>query len=608
MGFRPAIELISMNKELLLSLPENPGIYKYYNKDESLIYVGKAKNLKKRISSYFNKQSSESRKTKKLISEIRDIKFVIVNSEFDALLLENNLIKENQPKYNILLKDDKSFPYICISDDRFPKIYSTRRNNNELGIFYGPYTSVKAMNNVLNLIRTLYKIRTCNFNLSEKNIEQKKFKLCLEYHIGNCLAPCENLQTEADYLEEIAQCKNILKGNLGIVKTHFKEGMHQASESLDYEEAQKYKIKLDLLEKFQTKTLIVNPKLNYTDIFSLISYDQRMIVNYMKIDNGIINISDTFHIDKKLDENDEDIFKTIIIDTRQKFESQNRLIITNLSVSSWDEKIKTVVPKVGDKKKLIELSIKNVLVYKKDLLNKKENSFQSSRRIMKQLQADLKLHDLPVHIECFDNSNIQGTNPVASMVCFKNARPSKKDYRHYKIKTVVGPDDFGSMTEIVGRRYARLIKESLPLPNLIIVDGGKGQLSAACIALKELDIYKKIPIIGIAKRLEEIYYPEDSIPIYISKKSESLKLIQQLRDEAHRFAITFHRQLRSKNAITSELNEIKGIGEKTRQLLLQEFKSVEGLKRASEVEIEQLVGKKKTALIVGFFNRRVIAQ
>lgn len=592
-----------MDKEQLLSIPQESGIYKYYNKENRLIYVGKAKNIKNRVISYFNKQTSESRKTKKLISEICDIKFVIVNSEFDALLLENNLIKENQPKYNILLKDDKSFPYICISKERFPKIFSTRKYNLEKGTFYGPYTSIKAMNNVLDLIQKLYKIRICNFNLSKKNIEQKKFKLCLEYHIGNCLAPCENLQTEADYLQEIEQCKNILKGNLSVVKIYFKEAMQLSSERLNYEEAQKYKDKLNSLNKFQTKTLIVNPKLNYTDIFSLISFDNRMIVNYMKIDNGMINISDTFHIDKKLDEKDEDIFKTIIIDTRQKFKSDNRLIITNIAVESWDESIKTVVPKVGDKKKLIELSIKNVLIYKKDLLNKKENSFQRSKRIMKQLHTDLKLYDLPAHIECFDNSNIQGTNPVASMVCFKNTYPSKKDYRHYKIKTAIGPDDFGSMTEIVERRYARLIKENLPLPNLIIVDGGKGQLSAACIALKKLGIYNKIPIIGIAKRLEEIYYPEDSIPIYIDKKSESLKLIQQLRDEAHRFAITFHRQLRSKNAITSELDEIKGIGAKTRQLLLQEFKSVERLKKASELEIEQIIGKKKMKLIIDFFNK-----
>jgi excinuclease ABC subunit C len=591
-----------MENSLTNSLPQNPGIYKFYNKEEILIYVGKAKNIKKRVSSYFKLQASESRKTKRLVSEIRDIKFVIVDSEFDALLLENNLIKENQPKYNILLKDDKSFPYICISNDRFPKIFSTRRYNKDQGDYFGPYTSVKAMNNVLDLLRNLYKIRTCNLNLSAKNIEQKKFKLCLEYHIGNCLAPCEKLQSESDYLKEIAFCRNILKGHLGIVKSYFKENMQAASEALDFEAAQNQKEKLNLLDKFQTKTLIVNQKLNFTDIFSLLTFDKRMIVNYTKIDNGIINISDTFHIDKKLEEADEDLMKTIIVDTRQKFESNNKLVLTNIDVESWDEQIKIIVPKVGDKKQLIDLSIKNVLAYKKDLLNKKENSHQSARRIIRQLQADLKLSDLPAHIECFDNSNLQGTNPVASMVCFKNARPSKKDYRHFKIKTVVGPDDFGSMTEIVSRRYARLIKEEKPLPNLIIVDGGKGQLSAACIALKALGIYKKVPIIGIAKRLEEIYYPEDSIPLYISKKSESLKLIQQLRDEAHRFAITFHRQLRSKNSINSELDSIKGIGEKTRQLLLQEFKSISNMKTASELDIEQLIGKKKTALVLSHFK------
>lgn len=591
-----------MENSLTNSLPHNPGIYKFYNKEEILIYVGKAKNIKKRVSSYFNLQPSESRKTKRLVSEIRYIKFVIVDSEFDALLLENNLIKENQPKYNILLKDDKSFPYICISNDRFPKIFSTRRYNKDKGDFFGPYSSVKAMNNVLDLLRDLYKIRTCNLNLSVKNIEQKKFKLCLEYHIGNCLAPCEKLQSESDYLKEIEFCRNILKGHLSIVKSYFKENMQAAAEAMNFEDAQKQKEKLNLLDKFQTKTLIVNQKLNFTDIFSLLTFDKRMIVNYTKIDNGIINISDTFHIDKKLEESDEDLMKTIIVNTRQKFESNNKLVLTNIDIESWDEQIKITVPKVGDKKQLIDLSIRNVLAYKKDLLNKKENSHQSARRVLRQLQADLKLSDLPVHIECFDNSNLQGTNPVASMVCFKNARPSKKDYRHFKIKTVIGPDDFGSMTEIVSRRYARLIKEEKPLPNLIIVDGGKGQLSAACIALKALGIYKKVPIIGIAKRLEEIYYPEDSIPLYISKKSESLKLIQQLRDEAHRFAITFHRQLRSKNSINSELDSIKGIGEKTRQLLLQEFKSISNMKTASELDIEQLIGKKKTTLVLSHFK------
>jgi excinuclease ABC subunit C len=458
------------------------------------------------------------------------------------------------------------------------------------------------MNNVLTLLRNLYKIRTCNLNLSVKNIEQKNFKLCLEYHIGNCLAPCENRQTETDYLKEIEFCKYILKGHLGIAKTYFKEQMQTASETLNFEEAQKQKEKLNLLDKFQARTLIVNQKLNFTDIFSLLTFDKRMIVNYTKIDNGIINISDTFHIDKKLDEVDDQIMQTIIVNTRQKFESKNKLILANIDVESWDEQIKIIVPKVGDKKQLIDLSIRNVLAYKKDLLNKKENSHQSSRRVLRQLQNDLKLNELPIHIECFDNSNLQGTNPVASMVCFKNARPSKKDYRHFKIKTVIGPDDFGSMTEIVSRRYARLIKEEKPLPNLIIVDGGKGQLSAAGIAINEIGIYKKVPIIGIAKRLEEIYYPEDSIPLYISKNSESLKLIQQLRDEAHRFAITFHRQLRSKNSINSELDSIKGIGEKTRQLLLQEFKSISNMKSASEMDIEQLIGKKKTVLVLSHFK------
>lgn len=580
------------------SIPTNPGVYKFYNDDSKLIYVGKAKNLRKRVTSYFTASKTVSRKTKTLVREIESIKFAIVNSEFDALLLENNLIKENQPKYNILLKDDKSFPFICVSNERFPKIYSTRRYNKKKGEYFGPYTNVKAMNSVLDLIRKLYKIRTCNLALTERNILNKKFKICLEYHIGNCLGPCEGLQTEAHYLEEIEQCRHILKGNINIVISYFKSKMKLAAENLEFELASTFKSKLDLLEKFQSKSVIVNKNLKNTDIFSILSEKNKAIVNYMRIDNGYINISDTFIVNKKLEEKDEDILPLIIINTKEKFGSTNKLIISNKQLHSWDESINIVHPQRGDKKALLDLSIKNVLIFKKELIKQKNEQESGWQRVLKQLQQDLKLKTLPLHIECFDNSNLQGSNPVASMVCFKKGKPSKKDYRHFKIKTVTGPDDFGSMKEIVTRRYSRLIREASPLPDLVIVDGGKGQLSSAVEALKELNIYTTLTIIGIAKKLEEIYYPEDSIPLHLSKKSESLKLIQQLRDEAHRFAITFHRNLRSKNSFQSILDNIDGIGSQTKVKLTESYKTIKNIKAAKKTELEELIGKSKTAILL----------
>lgn len=591
------MEVQELQNHNFKSVPSNPGVYKFYNSESKLIYVGKAKNLRKRVSSYFSQSKQVSRKTKTLVREISTVQFSIVDSEFDALLLENNLIKENQPKYNILLKDDKSFPFICISNERFPKIYSTRRYNIKKGEYFGPYTNVKAMNSVLDLIRKLYKIRTCSLSLTKSNIEKKKFKVCLEYHIGNCLGPCEDLQSESDYLEEIEQSRHILKGNIKIVLSYFKDKMKLASQDLEYEMASLYKIKLELLEKFQAKSVIINKKLKNTDIFTILSEENKAIVNYMRVDNGYINISDTFSVSKKLQETDEEILKLIIVNTQQRFQSTNKLILCNKEIKSWNEDIKLVKPIRGDKKALLDLSIKNVLIYKKELIKRQTSQEESWERILKQLQADLKLSTLPKHIECFDNSNIQGTNPVASMVCFKKAKPSKKDYRHYKIKTVLGPDDFGSMKEIVTRRYSRLIEEEAPLPNLVIVDGGKGQLSAAVEALKTVGVYNSIPIIGIAKKLEEIYYPEDSIPLHLSKKSESLKLIQQLRDEAHRFAITFHRNLRSKHSFTSILDEISGIGPKTKEILIKKFKTLDKIRTASEKELIEIIGKNKTQLI-----------
>ncbi|MFY0626525.1 MAG: excinuclease ABC subunit C [Reichenbachiella sp.] len=588
----------------LKDIPTNPGVYKFFNSDNILIYVGKAKNLKKRISSYFNKGANLSLKTRKLVSEIRDIDYVIVNSEFDALLLENNLIKENQPKYNILLKDDKSFPFICISNERFPKIYSTRRFEKKEGEYFGPYSSVRALNNVLELIRQLYKIRTCSYDLSVKNIENKKYKVCLEYHINNCLGPCEGLQNESSYMEEIEQARHILKGNLKIVHDHFKNSMTKASNKLDFETAQLFKAKLESLENFQSKTVIFNAKMDDTDVITVSSTQTDAFVNFTQVQKGMINVSESFKIKKKLEEEDKDLLPTLVQHLRLKYGSQSNILLSNILFDTWDEQTKLTVPQIGDKKLLLDLSLKNALLFKKEQIQEASKTESHAVRVVKKLGEDLQLKTLPETIECFDNSNIQGTNPVASMVCFKKGKPSKKDYRHYKIKTVEGPDDFKSMNEVVYRRYKRLIDENRPLPNLIIVDGGKGQLSAACDALKSLDIYSKIPIIGIAKKLEEIYYPDDKIPVHISKKSESLKLIQQLRDEAHRFAITFHRNLRSKGQIESEIDQIKGIGTKTKTTLLKKYKSFSNITDANETDLIALVGKAKAKTIQDYIIKK----
>ncbi len=581
-------------------LPNKPGVYKFFDSSNTIIYVGKAKDLKKRVTSYFTKGNLDNRKTYRLVSEIKEIEFVIVSSEFDALLLENNLIKENQPKFNILLKDDKSFPSICITNERFPRIYSTRRIDNSKGEYFGPYTSVKAMNNVLELIRKLHTVRTCKYNLSEENIKKKKFKVCLEYHIGNCLGPCEDFQSEENYLQDIEQAKSILKGKIGVVARSYKQKMQEAADNMQFEVAQSFKEKYDRLEKFQSKSLIVNPNITDTDVFSIVSGEKISFINYLKIDNGSIVNSETIEVKKKLEEEDTRVLQFSIFDLRKKYNSTNASILVNKEVESW-EGVEISIPKIGDKKKLVDLSLKNALFFKKEKISK--DSVQPNEAILQNLMKDLNLQELPIHIECFDNSNIQGTNPVASMVCFKNGKASKSDYRKYNIKTVIGPDDFASMNEVVGRRYHHLKSEKLPFPNLIIIDGGKGQLSAACDALREIGIYGQIPIIGIAKRLEEIYYPEDSIPLYISKKSTSLKLIQQLRDEAHRFAITFHRQKRSKASVTSSLDSIKGIGKSTREKLMHEFKSVTRMKESSAKDLVELIGASKAEIILSAIKK-----
>jgi len=584
-------------KEEYLNLPDKPGIYKFLNNRDEIIYIGKAKDLRKRVSSYFTKTQLENRKTYRLVSEICKIEFVIVSSEFDALLLENNLIKEFQPKYNILLKDDKSFPSICVTGERFPRIYPTRRIDKSKGEYFGPYTSVKAMNGVLDLIRKLYKIRTCKFSLSKENINNGKFRVCLEYHIGNCLGPCEGLQEEDSYLEDIESVRQILKGSIAVVKRAFREKMQKASIDLNFELAQTFKDKLEFLEKFQTRSLIVNQRITNTDVFTVTGgVENSLFINYMKMENGAIVNSETVEVAKRINESNEEIFRFVIFDLRKKYQSTNTEILTNEQVEEWEDVIISQ-PRIGDKKKLIDLSLKNSIFYKKEKISRQEAK-TPNQTILEILKNDLGLKSLPVHIECFDNSNIQGTNPVASMVCFRHGKPAKSDYRKFNIKTVIGPDDFSSMNEVVARRYGYLKKEQLPFPDLIIIDGGKGQLNAASDALKELELYGLIPIIGIAKKLEEIYYPEDEVPLLIGKRSVSLKLIQRIRDEAHRFAITFHRNKRSKSTFNSPIDAVKGIGPKTKNTLLKKFGSIKRLKNSSEKELITLIGKSKTNYLI----------
>jgi len=584
-------------KERLALLPDAPGIYKFLDGESKLIYVGKAKSLKKRVSSYFNKQSQYNRKTEKLVSEIRDIEFTITSSEFDALLLENNFIKQNQPKYNILLKDDKTFPYLCILNERFPRIISTRKYQLKKGEYFGPYTSVVSMNSVLELIRQLYTIRTCSLLLSEENIKQNKFKVCLEYHIGNCKGPCEGKQPEMDYSLDIEQARSILKGNLGIVMSYFTDQMSKASADLEFEKAEKYKHKLSLLEKFQTKSLVVNKKLTDIDVITITSSDTHAYINYMRVKEGAIIFSENIEIKKQIEESDEEILSNATYELRGRHSNPNAIIYSNIPIAIKADDLENIVPQIGDKRKLVALSLKNALSQK----FQRESALQEKKarvnEVVSILQKDLRLSHPPVIIECFDNSNFQGSYPVASMVRFVNGKPDKSGYRHFNIKTVTGPDDFASMKEIVTRRYQRLLDENKVLPDLIIVDGGKGQLSSACEALTSLSLYGRIPIIGIAKRLEEIYYPEDSLPLHINKKSPGLLLIQRIRDEAHRFAITFHRQKRGKGSLSSELESIEGIGEKTINKLLQHFKSMKKIKEASVEDLALVIGHQKAGII-----------
>ena len=594
--------MTDFNSKLLIpTLPEDPGVYRYFDEADTIIYIGKAKNLKNRISSYFTNQKNQDNKTRRLVQQIKRVEFTIVHSEFDALLLENTLIKQFQPKYNILLRDDKTYPFLCITKEHFPKLISTRRIDHQAGTYFGPFANPKSMNALMELLHQLFPLRTCSLALKPANIEQGKFKVCLEYHIGNCKGPCEGLQSEAIYLEYIDSIQNILKGHFQKPKNYFHEKMQNAAGRLAFEEAQEYKEKWQLLENYQAKSTVVNPAIHDVDVFSIVSDEQVAYINFMKLINGTITQAQTWETKKKLNEDESDLLTMLIWEKREQFQSEAKEIITNIPMALEFKGVKNTIPVMSDKKKLLDMSLKNVLYFKKEKADRKaaeESGGDRKMRVLLTLKNDLRLTQLPKHIECFDNSNLQGTNPVSAMVCFLNGLPAKKEYRLFTPKTVEGPNDFATMFEVVTRRYKRLLEEESELPNLIIVDGGKGQLSSACDALKAIGLYGKIPIIGIAKRLEEIYFPEDTLPLYIDKKSESLKLIQQLRDEAHRFGITAHRNKRSKNFIVSQLEEMEGIGKLTAQKLLKQFGTTRNMLDAPTAELEKVIGKAKTPALI----------
>ena len=584
------------------TLPDGPGVYQYYDKEGKILYVGKAKNIKKRVASYFNK-IHDTAKTNVLVKKIVTIKHIVVPTETDALLLENNLIKTLQPRYNVLLRDDKSYPWLCIKKEPYSRIFTTRRMVKDGSEYFGPYTSFKTVNTILELIKELYPLRTCNYDLSENNIESGKFKVCLEYHIGNCMGPCEGHETVENYQKQVDAIREILKGNFKESMKDFKRVMTNLAANMHFEEAQKIKEKIEVLENYQSRSTIVNPKITNIDVFSIVSDESAAYVNFLQISHGSIIRSHTMEIKKKLEETDEELLELAIVELRERFQLLSREIIVPFPVDLGST-IKITVPQLGDKKQILDLSIRNAKFYRIEQLKQLQivDPDRHTKRIMAQMQKDLRLPVEPRHIECFDNSNIQGTNPVAACVVFKDGKPSKKDYRHFNIKTVEGPDDFASMTEVVYRRYKRLLDENEPLPNLIIIDGGKGQLSSALKSLDELGLRGKIAIIGIAKRLEELFYPGDSIALYLDKKSETLKIIQQLRNEAHRFGITHHRDKRSKAALNSSIESIPGIGEKTMLTLIQHFKSVKRLKLATEKEISDVIGMSKAKKIVEFYN------
>lgn len=583
------------------TLPTSPGVYQYYDKEDKLLYVGKAKNLKKRVTSYFTK-NHDSYRINVLVKKIKKIRHIVVETETDALLLENNLIKKHQPRFNVMLKDDKTYPWICIKKERFSRVFLTRNLIKDGSEYFGPYTSVRTVHILLDLIKGLYPLRTCSYDLSQEKINNDKYKVCLEYHLGNCKGPCEDLQDEKEYTQNLEAIRQILKGNFKDSLNRFRDQMTAYAEKMEFEDAQRIKEKIQILENYQAKSTVVNPKINNVDVFSIISDESYGYVNFLQLSYGSIIRSHTTEIKKKLEESDKELLELAIIELRQRFDCTSKEIYVPFKVAVG-ENLKITIPQLGDKKKILDLSIRNAKYYRQERFKQIKiiDPDRHTNRLMAQMKKDLRLPEEPRHIECFDNSNIQGTNPVAACVVFKNGKPSKKEYRKFNIKTVEGPNDFASMEEVVYRRYKRLTEEQQPLPQLVIVDGGKGQLSSGLKALEELGLRGKITIIGIAKRLEEIYYPGDSIPLYLDKKSESLKVIQHLRNEAHRFGITFHRQKRSKAALETELDVIPGIGEKTTIELLKHFRSVKRISEASKKELTEVIGNSRATKVYNYY-------
>ncbi len=586
-------------------LPSDPGVYRYYDKKGGLLYVGKAKNLKRRVSSYFNKNQVGYR-TRLMVSKIERIETTVVNSEYDALLLENNLIKEHQPFYNILLKDDKSYPWICIKKEPFPRIFLTRNLVKDGSEYYGPYAKVRQAKALIDVIKNLYKLRTCNLNLSQEKIEEGKYKVCLEYHIKNCEGACEGLETEENYIEKIDAIRGIIKGDFRKAKQYLEEEMYRYAGKLEFENAQMSKEKLQILENYQTHTTIINPNIDDVDVFGMVSDDEAAYVNYFKIKNGSIVQSYTTEVRKMLEESDEEILEEVLIEIRRKFDSRSAEIFLPFHLNIEIPSVKLIVPKVGDKKRIVELSEKNANEYRIEKLKQVQilDPERHTDRIMAEMKRILHLPEEPRHIEGFDNSNIQGTNPVSACVVFKNGKPSKEDYRIFHPKSVEGPNDFATMEEVIYRRYKRILEEGASLPQLILIDGGKGQLSSAIKSLKLLGLYGKISIISIAERLEEIFFPNDPIPLYLDKKSETLKILQRVRDEAHRFGVKHHRTRRKNSALKSELEEIPGVGKKTIELLLSKLKSVKRVREASLETLEEILGKSKGKIVWGYFHER----
>lgn len=596
--------MANTNVEIQLkTLPDTPGVYQFFDAKGTIIYIGKAKNLKKRVKSYFNKVHDYG-KTNVLVKKISEIKHIVVNSETDALLLENNLIKKYKPRYNVLLKDDKSYPWICIKNERFPRVFSTRRVIKDGSEYFGPYTNIKTVYTLLDLIKGLFSLRTCKYDLSDHKIQANRYKVCLEYHLGNCKGACEDKESEQDYLNNIASVRDILRGNFKTSLSIFKTQMKQLAGNLQFEEAQLLKEKISILENYQAKSTVVNPKINNVGVFSIVSDESYAYINFLQVAHGAIIRAHTLELKKKLQELDTDLLVLAITELRQRFNLQSKEIYVPFEIDLGQD-LTITVPKAGDKKHLLDLSRRNAKYYRLEQLKqvKITDPDRHVKRIMSQMKSDLRLNQEPTHIECFDNSNIQGTHPVAACVVFKNGKPSKKDYRHFNIKTVEGPDDFASMTEVVYRRYKRLLDENQPLPQLIVIDGGKGQLSAALKSLDELGLRGTIAILGIAKRLEELFYPNDPVPLYMDKKSETLKIIQQLRNEAHRFGIEHHRNRRSKSALQSELESIPGIGDKTLIQLLKFFKSAQRISFAKLDELEDVVGPSKALKIFNFYQK-----